>query len=58
MQIVEAKWTANGNILIITCDCGKQFGHKACWWTVICPQCSAVANVGDLRNEYVARKTE
>lgn len=56
MKIVDAKWTANGNILIITCDCGKQFGHKAHRWIVTCPQCNAVANVGDLRNEYVTRQ--
>ena len=43
--------------MIITCDCGKQFGHKVYRWTVTCPQCSAVAELGVLRNEYVARQT-
>jgi hypothetical protein len=37
---------------------GKQFGHKAHRWIVTCPQCKAVANVGDLRNEYVTRQKE
>jgi uncharacterized OB-fold protein len=50
MNIVNAIWTPQGNILIIKCACGKTFTHPADKTVVICPHCKKQGNMKVVKN--------
>lgn len=54
MRIVGAIWTPQMNQLVIRCDCGEEFHHRADRWKVWC-LCGAQGHLSDLRERYVAQ---
>lgn len=53
MRIVNARWTPTVNVMVILCDCGKEFDHRADRWRVVCPECKRRANLGYLRENCI-----
>jgi acetone carboxylase gamma subunit len=53
MQIVDAYWTQIVNMLVIVCDCGYRFDHRADRWRLRCPRCGALDRLDKLRDRYV-----
>lgn len=61
MRIIDARWTPTINYLIIECECGLRFVHRADRWKVRCHHvgltgiikgCEATAHLGELRQRY------
>ena len=49
MKIVDARWTPRVNMLVIVCDCGHEFEHRADRWRVRCP-CGRQGHLAVLRD--------
>lgn len=58
MQISNAKWTPQVNMLRIKCSCGNGFWHRADRWKVKCPKCSRVDYLGPMRKDYLKRNSK
>ena len=54
-RIEDAEWTPLGNMLIIRCDCGDWYKHRADRWKLRCQRCGQMAHLQELREEYVER---
>jgi hypothetical protein len=52
MRIIDARWTPIINLLIISCDCGRQFEHRADRWTVRC-NCGRTQRIDELRQQWL-----
>lgn len=39
MKIIDARWTPRVNMLMIECNCGNRFEHRADRWIVKCMNC-------------------
>ena len=50
VKIVDAEWTPQINMMVILCDCGVRFRHRADRWHVRCPQCGRRDHLRELRN--------
>ena len=55
MRLVGAAWSPTVNQMVIICQCGARFFHRADRWRVAC-RCGAVAGLGALRDEYARVK--
>ncbi|MGW8177248.1 MAG: hypothetical protein ACWGQW_00405 [bacterium] len=51
MIIVDAYWTAWVNVLVMECECGYDFAHRADRWKVKCPKCGATDNLQRMRED-------
>ena len=49
MKIVGARWTPRVNMLVIVCDCGREFEHRADRWRVRCT-CGCQGHLAELRD--------
>jgi len=51
MEIVvkDTKWTPQGNVLRIRCDCGEHFPMDADKWYEKCPYCGRWADMKKMR---------
>ena len=54
LRIVGAGWTREVNVLVILCDCGAEFSHRADRWRVRCA-CGATGTLDVLREDYRQR---
>jgi len=39
MELLDVYWTNNVNMLVINCDCGKQFDYPSNYSLIECPEC-------------------
>lgn len=53
MMIVDARWTSRVNMLIVRCDCGNKWEHRADRWRVSCPQCGRSERLDMVRERWV-----
>lgn len=53
MRIIDAKWTARINILVILCPCKETILHRADRWLVRC-KCGRQGLLRDIRERYVS----
>jgi hypothetical protein len=51
MKIVDAAWGDKTNVLVIECECGRIFTHRADRWNVRCPSCRSKAHLSTLRDQ-------
>jgi len=51
MKIVDAYWTSRCNILVIECECGFDFAHRADKWEVKCSKCGKTDNLQRIRDD-------
>lgn len=49
MKIINARWTPKVNMLIIRCDCGHEFEHRADRWGVKCLNCKRQEHLQRMR---------
>ena len=56
MKIMAANWTAKFNSLLVKCDCGNLFNHRADRWIVVCSACGNKINMEEIRSEYACEK--
>ena len=54
LRIVDARWTPVVNMLLIQCDCGRTFEHRADRWNVRCT-CGRRENIHWLRDRLRPR---
>ena len=52
MRIVDARWTQAINMLVIACECGRRYEHRADRWVVRCP-CGRTARIEQLRDRWL-----
>jgi acetone carboxylase gamma subunit len=52
MNIVDAVWKPEVNWLIIRCDCGNHFKHRADRWRCVCDYCGRTENLNLIRELY------
>ena len=58
MKINGAKWTDKVNLLLIKCDCGVTFFHRADVWKVRC-YCGRTGSLRNVRdNNYIGEQNE
>lgn len=52
MKIMNAKWDPKVNWLVIKCECGREFRHRADRIKVLCPRCYRTADLMKLKDAY------
>ena len=50
MKIIDAEWTPEINMLLIKCNCGREFWWRADRINVRCSKCERVENNFNIKN--------
>lgn len=56
MKIDDATWTTKVNMLLMSCDCGKQWYHRSDRWRAQCPRCKTWGDLQELCEDYLRRQ--
>jgi len=56
IKILDAYWTERVNVLILICQCGCRFEHKASRWNVMCPKCGYFDHLSKIREKFVRER--
>lgn len=57
MWIIGAVWTPEVNLLLLVCDCGKSFWHRADRWSVRC-SCGRMDRLNTVRERFIVNPRE
>lgn len=49
MRIIDARWTKHVNYLLIECECGNRWWHRADRRKVVCHKCLSMEDLLDLK---------
>jgi len=52
MRIVDVRWTPAINMLVIACECGRRFEHRADRWMVRC-SCGRREQIEEMRDRWL-----